>query len=174
MLSWAGLCATRRSESHMAAVQRSRVAAGDRCSPLRRVCVCVPPFRPQECPGSTIVTDSVTSNGLTSFIEANGGKHFRWGTSRAALFVAWPGVGQKGALAADSDAGASAAAKRPRRPSLWLLQQHPLCLQVQARLQECYQQGHAAQPGGGCVCWHAVRVGCAWMCSGCNQGSVSC
>lgn len=32
----------------------------------------------QENPGSTIVTDSVTSNGLTSFIEARGGKHFRF------------------------------------------------------------------------------------------------
>eukprot|EP00878_Enallax_costatus_P007716 GHUV01008077.1.p1 GENE.GHUV01008077.1~~GHUV01008077.1.p1 ORF type:complete len:424 (+),score=129.57 GHUV01008077.1:1317-2588(+) len=32
----------------------------------------------QEHPGSTIVTDSVTSNGLTAFIEAQGGKHFRF------------------------------------------------------------------------------------------------
>jgi phosphomannomutase len=32
----------------------------------------------QENPGSTVVTDSVTSNGLTSFIEARGGKHFRF------------------------------------------------------------------------------------------------
>lgn len=29
-------------------------------------------------PGSTIVTDSVTSNGLTAFITALGGKHFRF------------------------------------------------------------------------------------------------
>ena len=29
-------------------------------------------------PGTTIVTDSVTSNGLTEFIEALGGKHFRY------------------------------------------------------------------------------------------------
>jgi hypothetical protein len=28
-------------------------------------------------PGTTIVTDSVTSNGLTAFIEGLGGKHFR-------------------------------------------------------------------------------------------------
>ena len=28
-------------------------------------------------PGSTIVTDSVTSNGLSEFIEAQGGKHYR-------------------------------------------------------------------------------------------------
>ena len=28
-------------------------------------------------PGTTIVTDSVTSNGLTTFIEQLGGKHFR-------------------------------------------------------------------------------------------------
>ena len=28
-------------------------------------------------PGTTIVTDSVTSNGLTAFIESLGGKHFR-------------------------------------------------------------------------------------------------
>lgn len=32
----------------------------------------------QEHPGSTIVTDSVTSNGLTTFIEARGGRHFRF------------------------------------------------------------------------------------------------
>lgn len=32
----------------------------------------------QEHPGSTIVTDSVTSNGLTKFIEARGGNHFRF------------------------------------------------------------------------------------------------
>jgi phosphoglucomutase len=32
----------------------------------------------QEHPGSTIVTDSVTSNGLTTFIEQRGGHHFRW------------------------------------------------------------------------------------------------
>lgn len=32
----------------------------------------------REHPGTTIVTDSVTSNGLTSFIEARGGKHFRF------------------------------------------------------------------------------------------------
>ncbi|WIA15225.1 hypothetical protein OEZ85_001902 [Tetradesmus obliquus] len=32
----------------------------------------------QEHPGSTIVTDSVTSNGLTTFIEQRGGKHFRF------------------------------------------------------------------------------------------------
>jgi phosphoglucomutase len=30
-------------------------------------------------PGSTIVTDSVTSNGLTAFIQQLGGQHFRWG-----------------------------------------------------------------------------------------------
>ncbi|KAK9839193.1 hypothetical protein WJX81_000583 [Elliptochloris bilobata] len=29
-------------------------------------------------PGTTIVTDSVTSNGLTAFIEAQGGRHFRY------------------------------------------------------------------------------------------------
>ncbi len=28
-------------------------------------------------PGSTVVTDSVTSNGLTDFIEGLGGKHMR-------------------------------------------------------------------------------------------------
>ena len=32
----------------------------------------------REHPGSTIVTDSVTSNGLADFIESRGGKHFRW------------------------------------------------------------------------------------------------
>lgn len=31
----------------------------------------------REHPGSTIVTDSVTSNGLADFIESNGGKHYR-------------------------------------------------------------------------------------------------
>lgn len=31
----------------------------------------------QDHPGSTIVTDSVTSNGLTKFIEGRGGKHLR-------------------------------------------------------------------------------------------------
>lgn len=29
-------------------------------------------------PGSTIVTDSVTSNGLSAFIKSLGGKHFRY------------------------------------------------------------------------------------------------
>jgi phosphomannomutase len=29
-------------------------------------------------PGTTIVTDSVTSNGLTKFIEGLGGRHFRY------------------------------------------------------------------------------------------------
>jgi phosphomannomutase len=29
-------------------------------------------------PGTTIVTDSVTSNGLTKFIGSLGGKHFRY------------------------------------------------------------------------------------------------
>ena len=29
-------------------------------------------------PGTTIVTDSVTSNGLTQFIKDQGGKHFRY------------------------------------------------------------------------------------------------
>ena len=39
---------------------------------------------PQVCalcrkyPGSTIVTDSVTSNGLTAFITSLGGEHFRF------------------------------------------------------------------------------------------------
>ena len=36
---------------------------------------------PCECrkyPGTTIVTDSVTSNGLTQFIKDQGGKHFRY------------------------------------------------------------------------------------------------
>eukprot|EP01024_Parvocaulis_polyphysoides_P025760 TRINITY_DN2339_c0_g2_i1.p2 TRINITY_DN2339_c0_g2~~TRINITY_DN2339_c0_g2_i1.p2 ORF type:complete len:266 (-),score=54.67 TRINITY_DN2339_c0_g2_i1:433-1230(-) len=32
----------------------------------------------REHPGTTIVTDSVTSNGLTQFIEAQGGKQFRY------------------------------------------------------------------------------------------------
>ena len=31
----------------------------------------------REFPGSTVVTDSVTSTGLTQFIEKLGGKHFR-------------------------------------------------------------------------------------------------
>eukprot|EP01025_Chloroclados_australasicus_P063653 TRINITY_DN8432_c0_g3_i3.p1 TRINITY_DN8432_c0_g3~~TRINITY_DN8432_c0_g3_i3.p1 ORF type:complete len:221 (-),score=43.77 TRINITY_DN8432_c0_g3_i3:312-974(-) len=31
-----------------------------------------------EHPGTTIVTDSVTSNGLADFIEAQGGKHYRY------------------------------------------------------------------------------------------------
>ena len=31
----------------------------------------------REHPGSTIVTDSVTSNGLTDFITKLGGKHLR-------------------------------------------------------------------------------------------------
>jgi hypothetical protein len=31
----------------------------------------------QDHPGSTVVTDSVTSDGLTKFIEARGGKHLR-------------------------------------------------------------------------------------------------
>lgn len=32
----------------------------------------------REYPGSTIVTDSVTSNALTDFITGLGGKHFRY------------------------------------------------------------------------------------------------
>lgn len=32
----------------------------------------------RQSPGSTVVTDSVTSNGLKRFIEQNGGKHFRY------------------------------------------------------------------------------------------------
>ena len=28
-------------------------------------------------PGTTVVTDSVTSNGLNDFIESKGGKHYR-------------------------------------------------------------------------------------------------
>lgn len=36
------------------------------------------PILMQEHPGSTIVTDSVTSNGLTDFIQARGGQHFRF------------------------------------------------------------------------------------------------
>jgi phosphomannomutase len=32
----------------------------------------------REHPGSTVVTDSVTSNGLTSFISKLGGKHLRY------------------------------------------------------------------------------------------------
>lgn len=39
----------------------------------------------RETPGSTIVTDSVTSNGLKQFIEDNGGKHFRYRKVRALL-----------------------------------------------------------------------------------------
>ena len=34
-------------------------------------------FDCRKYPGTTIVTDSVTSNGLTTFIEQLGGKHFR-------------------------------------------------------------------------------------------------
>jgi phosphoglucomutase len=37
-----------------------------------RVLLCL-----QKYPGSTVVTDSVTSDGLTAFIEARGGKHLR-------------------------------------------------------------------------------------------------
>ena len=33
---------------------------------------------PQEHHGTTVVTDSVTSNGLTRFIEELGGVHFRY------------------------------------------------------------------------------------------------
>lgn len=40
-------------------------------------CACM-----QEHPGSTIVTDSVTSNGLTKYIEGRGGKHLRCGLLR--------------------------------------------------------------------------------------------
>ncbi len=32
----------------------------------------------RDFPGTTIVTDSVTSNGLTDFIKLRGGKHLRW------------------------------------------------------------------------------------------------
>jgi phosphomannomutase len=31
----------------------------------------------RDAPGTTVVTDSVTSSGLTKFIEAHGGKHLR-------------------------------------------------------------------------------------------------
>jgi hypothetical protein len=46
-------------------------------------------------PGTTIVTDSVTSNGLTDFIASLGGKHFRWGGENQTLefdFCWWLGV----------------------------------------------------------------------------------
>ena len=39
---------------------------------LRTECAC------RKYPGTTIVTDSVTSNGLTEFIDSLGGKHFRY------------------------------------------------------------------------------------------------
>ena len=38
----------------------------------------------RDAPGSTVVTDSVTSSGLTAFIEAQGGKHLRCGVARFA------------------------------------------------------------------------------------------
>ena len=41
----------------------------------------------REHPGTTVVTDSVTSNGLTKFITKLGGKHFRYG---------WVGAGVQG------------------------------------------------------------------------------
>jgi phosphomannomutase len=39
----------------------------------------------REHPGSTVVTDSVTSNGLTDFITKLGGKHLRQGTIPVAV-----------------------------------------------------------------------------------------
>jgi hypothetical protein len=50
-----------------------------------------------EHPGTTIVTDSVTSDGLTAFIEGLGGKHLRWAaaggcSNRRSASWAAPGV----------------------------------------------------------------------------------
>jgi hypothetical protein len=42
----------------------------------------------REHPGTTVVTDSVTSDGLTTFIEGLGGKHLRWGGGHQA--AGWP------------------------------------------------------------------------------------
>lgn len=43
----------------------------------------------REHPGTTVVTDSVTSNGLTQFITSLGGKHFRWEQRFGDAWVPW-------------------------------------------------------------------------------------
>eukprot|EP00882_Tetradesmus_deserticola_P014684 GHRQ01015624.1.p1 GENE.GHRQ01015624.1~~GHRQ01015624.1.p1 ORF type:complete len:589 (+),score=228.84 GHRQ01015624.1:649-2415(+) len=60
-------------------VDRSAIVGGDG-SPINsnRFIALMAAIVLQEHPGSTIVTDSVTSNGLTTFIEQRGGKHFRF------------------------------------------------------------------------------------------------
>jgi hypothetical protein len=51
----------------------------------------------QEHPGTTIVTDSVTSDGLTTFIEGLGGKHLRWAAAGGRL-LALPAVAAAAAV----------------------------------------------------------------------------
>jgi hypothetical protein len=53
----------------------------------------------RENPGETIVTDSCTSNGLATFVQQLGGKHFRWGRLRRqrAGWAEWGIVGPAGA-----------------------------------------------------------------------------
>lgn len=60
-------------------VDRSAIVSGDG-TPINsnRFIALMAAIVLQEHPGSTIVTDSVTSNGLTTFIEARGGRHFRF------------------------------------------------------------------------------------------------
>lgn len=41
----------------------------------------------RENPGETIVTDSCTSNGVATFIQQLGGKHYRWGQLRGRCWV---------------------------------------------------------------------------------------
>lgn len=60
-------------------VDRSGVVDGDG-QPINsnRMIAVMAAIALQQYPGTTIVTDSVTSNGLTTFIEKLGGKHFRY------------------------------------------------------------------------------------------------
>ncbi|KAL3136468.1 hypothetical protein ABBQ38_005721 [Trebouxia sp. C0009 RCD-2024] len=80
----AGVEAVQRSSSDLGVVldtdvDRSAVVAADG-QPINsnRYIALMSLITLRKYPGSTIVTDSVTSNGLSDFIEAQGGKHFRW------------------------------------------------------------------------------------------------
>lgn len=95
-------------------------------------------------PGTTIVTDSVTSNGLTKFITDLGGKHFRW-------VAAWEGVSISGILGEIlSDVGGcisclhfwrgdSRFSKESWHQGPHLFTHHHLCFRVEAC---CHAVGH--------------------------------
>jgi hypothetical protein len=101
----------------------------------------------QDHPGSTVVTDSVTSDGLTTFIEARGGKHLRWAASSldsnqsipsVRFYVVCHGLGSLCLALHTCSVDALDCEVKPRKPA-WIVLVG--AVQVQARLQECHQQG---------------------------------